>query len=350
VISAGFCFKSARFVAYALLNASHHAEDVSSATKKARLVMAGDSFEQRTLQRAVVVEGVGLHSGAKVTLRLIPAPVGHGLAFVRTDLPGRPTIPVRSELVSDTALATTLAVGGAKVSTVEHLLAALSGLGIDNLRMELDGPEVPIMDGSADPFAQRMCEAGVRHQGEPKRFLVIKKSVSVTEGDKVATFTPAKRFRIDCTIDFRHPLISDQRYTLEFSDRSFIREVARARTFGFLRDVDKLRAMGLARGGSLANAVVVDDFSILNPEGLRFPDEFVRHKLLDALGDVALLGRPVIGALTVYKTGHALNQKLVAKVLSDPSNFEVVPARSRDVVSHELELDDLAPVLAPSAA
>ena len=312
--------------------------------------MAGDSFEQRTLQRAVVVEGVGLHSGSKVALRLLPAPANHGLVFARVDLPGRPVIRVCSENVTDTSLATTLGVGKAKVATVEHLLAALSGLGIDNLRMEIDGPEVPIMDGSAAPFAARMSEAGIRHQGEPKRFLVIKKTVTVTDGDKHATFSPSKRFRIDCTIDFKHPLISDQQFTLDFTDRSFIREVARARTFGFLRDVDKLRAMGLARGGSLDNAVVVDDFSILNPEGLRFPDEFVRHKLLDALGDVALLGRPVIGALTVYKTGHALNQKLVSKVLSDPSNYEVVPARRASVVSHELELDDLAPVLAPSAA
>jgi UDP-3-O-[3-hydroxymyristoyl] N-acetylglucosamine deacetylase len=312
--------------------------------------MAGDAFEQRTVSRAVIIEGVGLHSGAKVTLRLLPSAPNTGLAFVRIDLPGRPVIPVTSDGVSDTALATTIGFGAARVATVEHLLAALSGLGIDNLRMEIDGPEVPIMDGSAAPFALRISEAGIRLQGEPKRFLVIKKTVTVTDGDKHATFSPAKRFRIDCTIDFKHPLISDQRYTLEFSDRSFIREVARARTFGFLRDVDKLRSMGLARGGSLENAVVVDDFSILNPEGLRFPDEFVRHKLLDALGDVALLGRPVIGALTVYKTGHALNQKLVAKVLSDPSNFEIVPARSRDVISHELELDDLAPVLAPSAA
>jgi UDP-3-O-[3-hydroxymyristoyl] N-acetylglucosamine deacetylase len=312
--------------------------------------MAGDAFEQRTVSRAVVIEGVGLHSGTKVTLRLLPSAPNTGLAFVRVDLPGRPVINVASELVSDTALATTLGFGVARVATVEHLLAALSGLGIDNLRMEIDGPEVPIMDGSAAPFALRISEAGIRLQGEPKRFLVIKKSVTVTDGDKHATFSPAKRFRIDCTIDFKHPLISDQRFTLEFNDRSFIREVARARTFGFLRDVDKLRSMGLARGGSLENAVVVDDFSILNPEGLRFPDEFVRHKLLDALGDVALLGRPVIGALTVYKTGHALNQKLVAKVLSDPSNYELVPASPGAVVSHELELDDLAPVLAPSAA
>ncbi|PZR17279.1 MAG: UDP-3-O-[3-hydroxymyristoyl] N-acetylglucosamine deacetylase [Archangium gephyra] len=312
--------------------------------------MAGD-FEQRTLQRTVVVEGVGLHSGTKVTLRLVPAPANSGLVFVRTDLTDKPVIPVRWDLVTDTVLATTLAHNGAKVATVEHLLAAVSGLGVDNLRMEVDGPELPIMDGSAYPFAQRMIDAGFRAQGEPRKFLVIKKTVSVTDGDKVATFSPSRRFRIDCTIDFKHPLISDQQFTLELNDQTqFLREVARARTFGFLRDVDKMRSMGLARGGSLENAVVVDDFSILNPEGLRYPDEFVRHKLLDALGDIALLGRPVLGALTAYKTGHALNQKLVAKVLSDPANYEVVPARVRDVVSGELELDEVAKVLAPSAA
>lgn len=312
--------------------------------------MAGDSFQQRTLQRAASIEGVGLHSGQRVTLRLIPAPADHGLLFVRTDLPDKPVIPVRADCVVDTALATTLGVGKARVATVEHLLAALSGLGIDNLRMELDGPEVPIVDGSAEPFARLIAETGIRTQEEPKEFLVIKRSVTVVDGDKHATFAPSRRFRIDCTIDFKHPLISDQQFTLEFSDHSFVREVARARTFGFLRDVDRLRQAGLARGGSLENAVVVDDFSILNPEGLRFPDEFVRHKLLDALGDVALLGRPVIGALTAFKTGHALNHRLVSKVLSDPANFEVVRARGRDLSNARLEVNDLSGVLAPHAA
>jgi UDP-3-O-[3-hydroxymyristoyl] N-acetylglucosamine deacetylase len=285
-----------------------------------------------------------------VTLRMIPAPVNHGLVFVRTDLPNKPAIPVRADHVVDTSLATTLGTGKVRVSTVEHLLAALSGLGIDNLRLEIDGPEVPIMDGSATQFVRAISEAGIRTQDEAKSFLVIKRTVTVTDGDKHATFSPAKKFRIECTIDFKHPLISDQHHVLEFSDRSFARDVAPARTFGFLRDVDTLRSMGLAKGGSLDNAVVVDDFSILNPEGLRFPDEFVRHKLLDALGDVSLLGSPVIGALTAYKTGHALNHKLVSKVLADPANFEVVKARSRDVKRAELELADLAGVLAPFAA
>ncbi len=311
--------------------------------------MAWQSIQQRSLQRAVTVSGVGLHTGAQVSVRLVPAPVNHGLVFCRVDLPEKPLIPVRADTLVDTSLATTVGIGNVRVGTIEHLIAALAGLGIDNVRMEVDGPEVPIMDGSSEPFAKAIGEAGVRAQTEPKSFLVIKKTVSVTEGDKTATFSPAKRFRIDCTIDFRHPLIRDQQYSIEFTDRSFISEIAPARTFCFRRDVEQMRALGLARGGSLENAVVVDDFSILNPEGLRFPDEFVRHKMLDALGDIALLGQPVIGALSVYKTGHALNQKLVAKVLSDSSNYEVVRARSPDVRSHELEFADLVGALAPFA-
>jgi UDP-3-O-[3-hydroxymyristoyl] N-acetylglucosamine deacetylase len=311
---------------------------------------SGHVFQQRTLARPVTLSGVGLHTGQVIGLTLLPAPVNHGVEVVRADLPGRPAIPARAEYVTDTALATTLGRGTARVSTVEHLLAAVAGLGVDNLRIEVDGPEVPIMDGSALPFAQAMVSAGLRAQGEAKSFLVIQRPVTVSEGDKHATFAPSRRFRIDCTIDFRHPLISDQQFCLEFSDRSFLKDVASARTFGFLRDVDRMRAQGLARGGSLENAVVVDDFSILNPEGLRFPDEFVRHKLLDALGDVALLGWPVLGALTVYKTGHGLNQKLVAKVLADPANFQVVRARQPDVHQHALELADLEGFLAPTAA
>lgn len=308
----------------------------------------GHGTQQRTLQRAVSCSGVGLHTGQRVTLRLVPAPVDHGLVFVRSDLPEKPSVPARGEFVTDTALATTLACGAAKVSTVEHVLAALSGLGIDNARIEVDGPEVPIMDGSAAPFAQLIRDAGVRDQTQPKVFLVIRRAVTVTDGDKSASFLPDRRFRIECTIDFKHPLISDQQFAVEVDDRLFLKEVAPARTFGFKRDVEHLRRLGLAKGGSLENAVVVDDFSILNPEGLRFPDEFVRHKLLDALGDVALLGRPVIGLLSAYKTGHALNQKLVAKVLSDPSNYALVKARGTGALSWDDA--ELQPVLAPSAA
>jgi UDP-3-O-[3-hydroxymyristoyl] N-acetylglucosamine deacetylase len=312
--------------------------------------MASQSFSQRTLKRPVTCEGVGLHSGARVNLQILPASADHGISFVRTDLSGRPSIPARAEFVVDTSLATTLGKGSAKVGTVEHLMAALAGLGIDNARIEIDGPEIPIMDGSAAPFAELLREAGVRRQDKPKSFLVIRRAVSVTHGDKRATLEPSRRFKVDCTIDFKHPLIHDQAYCLEFNDDTFAREVARARTFGFLRDVEKLQSLGLARGGSLQNAIVVDDFNILNPEGLRFPDEFVRHKLLDALGDMSLLGLPVLGHLTVVKSGHQLNHKLVTKVLSDPANYEVVRARQRDLARMDLVWSDLEGVLAPTMA
>ena len=312
--------------------------------------MAGTSFYQRTLKRPTSCEGVGLHTGAKVSLRIMPAPVDSGVVFVRVDLPGKPSVPARVEFVVSAALATTLGRDDCRVGTVEHLLSALSGVGIDNARIEVDGPEVPIMDGSAAPFAALVSEAGIRLQDKTKSFLVIRREVTVKDGDKHATIAPSKRLRIDCKIDFKHPLISDQTYSLEFSDRTYAKEIARARTFGFLKDVEALQANGLARGGSLDNAIVIDEFSILNPEGLRFPDEFVRHKLLDTLGDVALMGRPVLGHLTVYKSGHALNHRLVMKVLSDPANYDVVQARARDVEQLDLQLGDLAGVLAPHGA
>jgi len=312
--------------------------------------MAGKSFNQRTLKRPIALDGVGLHSGAPVKLRLWPAREDHGIVFTRVDLASKPSLPARCEFVVDTAMATTLGRGQVKIATVEHLLAALAGLGIDNVRIEVDGPEVPIMDGSAEPFAAAVLEAGIRVQDAPKSMLVIRKPVSVRDGDKRAMLAPSKRFQIDCTIDFEHPLIADQRLRIAFSDHTFAKEVAKARTFGFLRDVEKLKSLGLARGGSLDNAIVVDEFSILNPEGLRYPDEFVRHKLLDALGDVSLLGAPVVGHLSVFKSGHALNHALVKKVLSDPSNYELVRARARDVAELDLAMNDLKGMLAPTAA
>jgi UDP-3-O-[3-hydroxymyristoyl] N-acetylglucosamine deacetylase len=308
------------------------------------------SFQQRTLRRVIQCQGTGLHSGAPVTLTLRPAPANHGIVFVRTDAPEPVVIPAQSQYVVDTSLATTLGKGSMRIGTVEHLLAALSGLGIDNARLELDGPEVPIMDGSAAPFAYLIRTAGIRVQDEPKSFLVVKKAVAVQDGDKEATLSPANTFKIDCTIDFRHPLISDQSFQMSFSDRAFTREISRARTFGFLRDVEMLKTMGLAKGGSLENAIVIDEFSILNPDGLRFPDEFVRHKVLDAMGDVSLFGRPVIGHLRVMKSGHALNHRLVQKVLSDPSNYVIVRARKREVERLDLRLPDLTGALEPVAA
>jgi UDP-3-O-[3-hydroxymyristoyl] N-acetylglucosamine deacetylase len=312
--------------------------------------MPHSSFNQRTISAPASCQGVGLHSGAKVNLTLLPARENHGVVFARTDLPGKPIIPARSQYVVDTALATTLGKDGVRMGTVEHLLSAISGLGVDNLRVELDGPEVPIMDGSAAPFAALIRGAGVRVQEAPKSFVVIKKPVTVIEGDKEAAIGPARSFKVSCTIDFKHPLITDQSFELDFSDHSFSKEISRARTFGFLKDVEKLKQMGLARGGSLENAIVVDEYNILNPEPLRFPNEFVRHKILDCIGDVALFGRPVIGHLRVHKTGHALNHKLVEKVLSDPTNFMVMEAHKRDLEQLDLRLPDLGGALEPLVA
>jgi UDP-3-O-[3-hydroxymyristoyl] N-acetylglucosamine deacetylase len=300
------------------------------------------SFNQRTLNAPVSCQGVGLHSGAAVTLTLRPAPADHGVVFVRTDLARPVSIPATAEHVVDTALATTLGKDGIRISTVEHLLGALVGLGLDNVRVELDGAEVPIMDGSAHPFAFLVQSVGVRVQDAPKSFVVVKKSVQVRDGDKEASLSPCDRFRIDVAIDFRHPLVSRQRLEMDFSGRAFVREVSRARTFGFLRDVERLKAAGLALGGSLDNAIVVDDFSILNPDGLRYPDEFVRHKALDAMGDLALFGHPVIGHLKAVKSGHALHLRLVRQVLADPSSYAVVRARKRELERFGFRLPDFA--------
>jgi UDP-3-O-[3-hydroxymyristoyl] N-acetylglucosamine deacetylase len=303
--------------------------------------MSSTSLSQRTLTDSISCQGVGLHTGAIVNLTMKPAPSNHGIVFVRTDLPSPIAIPARAQFVVDTAMATTLGRSGVKVGTVEHVLAALIGLGIDNVRIELDGPEVPIMDGSAAPFAYLIRAAGVRVLQEPKSFLVIKKPVSVVEGGKEASFKPSSRFKIDCTI---------QSFTMEFSDRAFSREIARARTFGFLRDVEMLKKVGLAKGGSLDNAIVVDEFSILNPDGLRFPDEFVRHKVLDAMGDLALFGCPVIGHLTIVKAGHALHHKLVQRVFADSSQYTIVRARKREVERLDPRLPDFTELLEPSLA
>ena len=301
-----------------------------------------DQLRQRTIDSEVHCSGVGLHSGKPVTLVLRPAPENHGVTFLRTDVPSMKPIPARAEFVVDTSLATSLGRDGVRIGTVEHLCAALCGLGIDNLKVEVDGPEVPIMDGSAAPFSYLLKSAGIRTQKAPKKFLVIRKKVSVREGDKVATLTPSQQFRVSCTIDFKHPLISDQSFEMEFSDRAFHREISRARTFGFLRDVEALKRAGLARGGSLENAIVVDDFSILNPDGLRFPDEFVRHKILDSMGDLFLFGMPVIGHLNASKAGHALNHKLVTQVLADPRCHEVITATTKELERLDLKLPSFA--------
>lgn len=279
---------------------------------------------QRTLRFKAAVEGVGLHSGKTVRLELQPAPADSGVVFVRTDLPHAVEIPARSEFVVDTTLNTTLGRGEARVGTVEHLLAALYGLGVDNVRVLVDGPEVPVLDGSAQVFVKLLEETGLRSQKAPRKVAVVRRPLTVTDGDKEVRLVPASRFSVHCSVDFRHPLITNQTYGLEVSPRSFLREIAPARTFGFYKEVEWLRSRGLALGGSLENAIVVDEFHILNPEGLRFPDEFVRHKILDALGDLSLLGMPIIGQLHAHKTGHALNHQLVKTLLTQPGHLEVV--------------------------
>jgi UDP-3-O-[3-hydroxymyristoyl] N-acetylglucosamine deacetylase len=285
-------------------------------------------WNQRTLARRVTATGIGLHSGHPVTLTLAPAPVDAGVTFVRMDLGVE--VPARNEFVVDTTLSTTVAVGKARISTVEHVMAAIHGMGIDNCRVEVDGPEMPVLDGSAAPLVVMIREAGFQVQRAGRRFVVIDRAVEIRDGDKLARIEPSDAFRISFTADFNHPLINHQTVEIAVSQRTFEREIARARTFCFRRDIEKMQAMGLAKGGSLENAVVVDEFSIVNPEGLRFADEFVRHKILDAIGDVALLGLPVIGAMTAVKSGHAMNQALVKKVLADPSSHRIVRVSGED--------------------
>ena len=284
-------------------------------------------FRQRSFRHRASLEGIGLHSGAKVRITLSPAPADSGIVFVRDGV----EIPALAEFVVDTTMNTSLGRHGVRIGTVEHLLAALAGCGIDNARIEVDGPEIPIMDGSSEPFVQLARRAGIHELRQSRRFLLVRKAVTVTDGDKLARLAPARgKFSISYTIDFRHPLITDQSYRMDLTERSFQKDISRARTFGFKRDVERLHQAGLARGGSLDNAVVVDDFNILNPDGLRFPDEFVRHKILDALGDLSLIGMPVLGHLTAVKSGHALNHQLVRRILAEADACEIVQPSAAD--------------------
>jgi UDP-3-O-[3-hydroxymyristoyl] N-acetylglucosamine deacetylase len=293
-------------------------------------------LRQRTVREKVSCTGIGVHSGNPIKLEILPAPENTGITFIRSDLPAATELRAHVENVVDTTLATTLATGtnGSRVvvSTIEHLMAAFTGLGVDNARVYVDGPEVPILDGSAAPFVELLQRAGLESQRKPKRFLVIRKEVRVVDGDKEARIAPASSFKINCSVDFDHPLIPPTPLSFELSERGFIRDIARARTFGFLKDVEAMRARGLARGGSLDNAVVIDEYRVLNPEGLRYPDEFVRHKILDAIGDLSLFGMPLIGKVTLKRPGHALNTRLVAKVLGDAKAFDIVePSTAMDL-------------------
>ena len=285
------------------------------------------SLGQRTLAKRVSVTGVGLHTGQPATVSLGPGAPDSGFVFVRADLPGQPEISARAEQVCDTAFATTLGAGEARVGTVEHVLAALAGMGLHNARIEVVGPEVPILDGSAAGFCALIRTAGICEQARPRRVLVVRHAVELREGDKLARLLPAERFAIRCSIEFPDPAIGFQVLAIEPTPELFERELAPARTFGFLREVQQLQAQGLGRGGSLENAVVLDAGRVLNPGGLRFPDELVRHKVLDALGDLAVLGLPLRGRLELHKSGHALHHRLLQALVSQPAAFSVEPAR-----------------------
>ena len=281
---------------------------------------------QRTLKNVIRATGVGLHSGEKVFLTLRPAPVDSGIVFRRVDLDPVVEIPAHGDLVTETTLCTGLSSGRAKVQTVEHLLSAMAGLGIDNAYVELSAAEVPIMDGSAGPFVFLLQSAGIAEQDAPKRFIRILREVEVREGDKWARFTPHDGFRLDFTVEFNHPAIpaAQSSASVDFSTARYIKEVSRARTFGFMHDLEYMRERNLGLGGSMDNAIVLDEFRVLNEDGLRYADEFVRHKILDAVGDLYLAGHPIIGAYAGFKSGHALNNKLVRALLAETTAWEQV--------------------------
>lgn len=283
-------------------------------------------IRQRTLNNIIRATGVGLHTGEKVYLTLHPAPVNTGIIFRRTDLDPVVEILAKAENVGETTLSTTLMNGDVRVSTVEHLLSAMAGLGIDNAIIDVTAPEVPIMDGSAGPFVFLLQSAGIKEQEEPKQFIRIKRPVTVTNGDKVASFKPFDGFKVSFSIDFDHPAFHNRtlKAEVDFCSTSFVKEVSRARTFGFMHEIEYLRSQGLARGGSMDNAIVVDEYRVLNEDGLRYEDEFVKHKILDAIGDLYLLGNSLIGEFVAHKSGHGLNNALLRELISQKDAWEVV--------------------------
>ena len=291
-------------------------------------------LRQRTLKSTIRSTGVGLHTGARVELTLRPAPVDAGIVFHRTDLATPVALPAEAHRVGDTRLSSTLKVGGTAISTVEHIMSALAGLGIDNLHVDVAGPEIPIMDGSAGPFVFLLNSAGIVEQDAPKRYLRVVQAVEVRDGDKWARFDPFNGFKLDFTIDFPHPVFGaeNRNVVIDFAEHSYLKEVARARTFGFMQDVEAMRAAGLGLGGSLQNAIVLDEVRVLNSEGLRYDNEFVRHKVLDAIGDLYLLGHPLIGQYVAHKSGHALNNALARALLARPDASRLVTFDAADEV------------------
>ena len=288
--------------------------------------------KQRTLKNIISATGIGLHTGEKVYMTLRPAAPNTGIVFRRVDLEQAVEIPARPEFVGDTQLSTTLVKRDVRIATVEHLMSAFAGLGIDNAYVDLTAPEVPIMDGSASPFVFLILSAGIVEQNSPKKFVRIKRSVKIEDGDKWAQFEPHDGFKMSMEIDFDHPVFteSSQCAELDFSSTSYVKEVSRARTFGFMRDIEKLRQQNLALGGSHDNAVVLDDYRVINEDGLRYENEFVKHKMLDAVGDLYLLGHGLIGAFSGYKTGHALNNRLLRRLLAESDAWELISFDEND--------------------
>jgi UDP-3-O-[3-hydroxymyristoyl] N-acetylglucosamine deacetylase len=282
---------------------------------------------QKTLSQKVSVSGTGVHSGKKTNLTIKPAPENHGIKFRRTDLPGTHDIPAIFKMVVDTSLATVLGINGAIISTIEHLMASFAGLGIDNALVEVDDYEIPIMDGSAWIFTQLIEKAGIEKQTAPKHFIIVKEPIKVTDSDKSVVIYPEPMFKITCKIDFSHPLIGKQEIIFDRAKNNFGKEISQARTFGFVKDLELLKKFSLAKGGSLDNAIVIDKDRILNKEGLRYPDEFVRHKLLDSLGDFSLLGMPIQGHIVTHKSGHAMNHLFIKKLLENKHAWETGPAK-----------------------
>ncbi len=283
-------------------------------------------LKQRTLKTVIRASGVGLHGGVKVNMTLRPAAPDTGIVFRRVDLPEPKDIPAKAVLIGDTRMCSCLEVDGVKVGTIEHLMSALCGLGIDNAWIDLDAPEVPILDGSAAPFIFLIQSAGIEEQNAAKKFIRVTQPIEVRDGDKWARFEPYDGYRLDFSIVFNHPAIdkSAQNATIDFAEQSYIREISRARTFGFMQEVEYLRENGLALGGGLENAIVLDEFRVLNQDGLRYGDEFVKHKILDAVGDLYLLGHPLLAAYSSHKGGHALNHMLARELLNQPASWELV--------------------------
>lgn len=293
---------------------------------------------QRTIKNEVSTVGVGLHTGEKVRLTLTPAPEEHGVVFQRVDISGQPKIKVNPLAVTETKLCSTLGSKDFSIATVEHLMSALSATGVDNILVQLNGSEIPIMDGSAISFIHLIKSAIISEQMSAKEFVVIKENIELLDGDKFARFEPFKGFVVDFTIDFPHPAFKsdDSQVSIDFFKDSYIDEISRARTFGFMQEVEYLRSNGLARGGSLENAIVLDEYKILNDDGLRYKDEFVRHKILDAIGDLYILGKPIIGKFIAHKSGHDLNNRLLRELIKNKDKWEVTTLNTDDINSHNL--------------